>query len=71
MSWRTDGQNCLAYLPAFAPFPHLVGQMRSEVFRLRVVVEARETDVAMTKEHHVGYGAGNEEVRANVKLFPL
>lgn len=51
--------------------PHLVGQVAAEVWGLGVVKAEGEAGVAVAEEDHVGHGAGDEQVGANVELLPV
>ena len=50
---------------------YLIGQVGREVVGVGVVEVAGQSHVSMAKEDHVRCGAGDQEVRAHIKLLPL
>lgn len=45
--------------------------MATEVAGLGVIKAEGEASVAVAEEHHVGHGAGDEQVGAHVELLPI
>lgn len=52
-------------------FIYLIGQVIRQIVWIWTVLITRQFDVTMAKEGHIGWGAGDQEVGANVKLPPL
>lgn len=50
---------------------YLIGQVGREVAGAGVVEVAGQSHISMAKEDHVRCSAGNQKVRAHIKLFPL
>jgi hypothetical protein len=50
---------------------YLIGKMRGEVGIIVLVLETRQTDVAVMEQHEVWHGTGDQHVRTNVKLTPV
>lgn len=50
---------------------YLIGQVGREVVGAGVIEVAGESHITVAKEDHVRCGAGDQEVRANVKFLPF
>lgn len=61
----------LSTSPQYSIKVYLIGQVGGEVFGAGVVEVTGQSHVSMAKEDHVRCSAGDQEVRAHVKLLPL
>lgn len=50
---------------------YLISQVGREVVGVGVVVVAGQSHISVAKEDHIRCSAGNQKVRAHIKLFPL
>lgn len=50
---------------------YLIGQVSREVLGVGVIEVAGQPYISMTEEDHVRCSAGNQKVRAHIKLLPL
>lgn len=50
---------------------HLVGEMNGQIVRHGIIIGAGQADITLGKKQHIGYCAGNEQVRPDIKLLPF